>query len=336
MRGRVVVERIWSEEGAGLLPALLAPAELAYRAALRVRNAAYDRGWRRVERAPVPVVSVGNLTVGGSGKTPFTAWLAGRLRGMGLRPAVVLRGYGGDETLLHRELNPGVPVFVARRRPAGARRAAAEGCDVVLLDDGFQHRALYRELDLVLIAADSWSGAVRLLPRGRWREPLEALGRADAAVVVRKTANRSNADAAAARVAECHPRLPLLTCRIRPRRFFSLFPERADLPPPVFAHQPVLAVAGIADPRPLVRHLEEAGASPELLPFPDHHRYTQRDAREIVQKAKGRVVITTSKDAVKLGSLLPPHLAVFVLRQEVEVERGSGTLDRLLQGALGW
>src|SRR5690606_37512688 len=173
----------WVGRGAS---AALWPAEQLFRGIVAARNRAFDSGLLRSERAPIPVISVGNLGVGGAGKTPFAAWVAGRLHEYGRRPAIVLRGYGADEILVHRELNPDVPVHAARARIEGVREAAARGSDVVILDDGFQHRAIQRDLDVVLLTADGWTGEVRLLPRGPWREDLGALRRADLVVVTRK------------------------------------------------------------------------------------------------------------------------------------------------------
>ena len=164
------VPRWWRGEGGAagrVLDAVLAPGELLFRSAAAMRNQAYDRGMLRTAVGSIPVVSVGNLAVGGAGKTPVSAWIAGRLAGWGHRPALVLRGYGADEILVHRELNPGVPVLAAAHRIEAVQQAVELGCDVAVVDDGFQHRALHRDLDIALIAADGWESNPRLLPRGQ-------------------------------------------------------------------------------------------------------------------------------------------------------------------------
>src|SRR4028118_2168103 len=137
------VARWWAgEAGAAgkVLDAALLPAEWGFRGIVALRNRAFDRGILPAERVPIPVISVGNVGVGGAGKTPFAAWLAARLMGWGRRPAIALRGYGEDEVLLHRELDAEVPVFAAAKRAEAARDAIGAGYDAVVLDDAFQHR----------------------------------------------------------------------------------------------------------------------------------------------------------------------------------------------------
>ena len=185
--------QVWAGEGGAVGAALrlaLAPAEAVFRGVVAARNGAYDRGWLRSERVDVPVISIGNVSVGGAGKTPFAAWLARRLADWGRKPAIALRGYGEDEIVLHRELNPDIPVFRGRRRVEAAREAVAAGRDVIVLDDAFQHRALARDLDLVLIPVEGWEPRPRVLPRGPWREGVQALARADLIVLTRKSATR--------------------------------------------------------------------------------------------------------------------------------------------------
>src|SRR5579862_3586306 len=193
MRERVVDE-IW-ESGrpvARVARALLAPLGWTFGVVVRCRNAAYDHEWLPQHSVALPTVSVGNLTVGGTGKTPVSAWLAARLRERGAAPGIVLRGYGGDETLVHRLLNPGIPVIEDPNRVEGIARARDEGATVALLDDAFQHRRARRTADVVLLSADRY-GPVRLLPAGPWREPLSSLDRATVVVVTRKAASRIRA-----------------------------------------------------------------------------------------------------------------------------------------------
>ncbi|MBW3631289.1 MAG: tetraacyldisaccharide 4'-kinase, partial [Gemmatimonadetes bacterium] len=177
----------WWSGGHGALGSMLRaatwPAEALFGSVTGARNAGYARGWLRTTQAPIPVVSIGNLTVGGVGKTPFAAWLAGEVARWGRCPAIVLRGYGSDEVQVHAELNPDVPVFVAPRRAIGVAEAARAGRDVAILDDAFQHRALSRDLDVVLVSSESWTDRRRLLPRGPWRESITALRRAGVVVV---------------------------------------------------------------------------------------------------------------------------------------------------------
>jgi tetraacyldisaccharide 4'-kinase len=327
------VPRWWAGEGGvagAVLDPLLWPAELIYRGVLEVRNRAYDRGWRKIERASIPVVSVGNIGVGGAGKTPVAAWLAGRLLQMGHRPAIVMRGYGRDELLVHRELNPAVPVCADPHRLAAVNAAARAGCDVGVLDDGFQHRRLARDLDVLLVSAESWQVARRSLPRGPWRERLNSARRADIAIVTRKSAGEAEVAAVSRALMEAAPDLPLLRCRIAPAELIGLSSgiEAAD---EFLRGRSVLAVAALAFPRPFVENLRSVGAEVELAAFSDHHEFTAEDAVALVRSAAGRALIMTLKDAVKLRELLPPSIPAYVLRQRVEFETGEDVVDAALR-----
>src|SRR4051812_46970228 len=163
-----VLERVWygDSPGAKLGRAALWPAEHLYAAAVRLRGAMYDRGLLGITEAPVPVLSVGNLTVGGTGKTPVAAWAVARLRERGAHPAVVLRGYGDDEPLVHERLNPGTTVVRDADRVRGSRTAHAIGADCVVLDDAFQHRRIARTADWVLVSAERVARTTHVLPAG--------------------------------------------------------------------------------------------------------------------------------------------------------------------------
>jgi tetraacyldisaccharide 4'-kinase len=329
------VRRWWAGEAGWtghLLELALAPAEWAFRGGVAARNLAYDRGWLRAERAPLPVVSVGNLGVGGAGKTPFAAWVAGRFLEWGHRPAVALRGYGEDEVQVHRELNPGVPVLVARRRIDAARRAAAEGAGVLVLDDAFQHRALARDLELVLVSVEGWSPRRRLLPRGPWREGAGALRRADLVVVTRKSAPAEASARLAAELAALAAR-PVVECWLAPGELAPLHPSGGADPPPAGAA--VLAVAALADPGPFAEQLRGRGYRVELAAFPDHHPYRAGEVAELLRRAGGRPLVTTLKDAVKLKRLLPPEHPAYLLPQAVRVTSGGEVLEAALRRAGG-
>lgn len=325
------VPRWWRGEGGRrgrALDGALAPAEHAFRAISGVRNAAYDRGWIAVRRGPIPVISIGNLSVGGSGKTPFTAWVADRLAREGRAPAIVMRGYGADEIEVHRELNPGVPVFAAPGRIEAVRAAAAAGRDVAVLDDAFQHRAIHRDLDIVLVSAETWGPRRRLLPRGPWREPGSALARADIVVVTRKTATPESAGAVGSECRGLAGGAPVVVCHLAPTRLHSLTGEAFPLG--WLARRRVLVVASLADPRPLVDQLEELGAEAELLAYPDHHEFTPGDVRTIRGRSSGRTVVCTRKEAVKLRGLLDQPDDLLVLDQNVVIETGASAIDEAL------
>lgn len=338
------VPRWWAGDGGAAGRALhttLAPAEAGYRAVVRARNELYDRGWLRAARAPIPVVSVGNIGVGGAGKTPFAAWLAAWMDARGLDPAVVLRGYGGDEVQVHAELNPGVPVFAAARRIHGVRDAARAGRRVAVLDDAFQHRAVRRDLDVVLVSAEGWEPERNLLPRGPWREEATALRRADLVVVTRKSADPEHAEAVAQEVGPWAPAVPRILCSFLPDGVgpLHLHGSHDEWRAESLLGVRVLAVAALADPRPFAENLRSMGAEVELVSFPDHHAYTAADAEAVLSRAAGRRVVTTHKDAVKLRHLLPLDAPVRVLRQRVEIDRGvdllEHALERLTAGARG-
>ncbi|HWP03714.1 MAG TPA: tetraacyldisaccharide 4'-kinase [Gemmatimonadaceae bacterium] len=330
------VEWLWY--GSGYLQAgvrgVLLPMAAMYRSAVALRNGLYDKGILRVEQPSLPVLSVGNLTAGGSGKTPFAAWLAARLLAAGAKPAVVLRGYGGDEELVHRELNPGAVVVTGAKRVHGVSRALELGCDVVVLDDGFQHRRLGRLADLVLLSAERWQEPQRLLPAGPWREPLRALERAALLVVSRRTHPREEAEALAARLGRVH-RVASATIALLPGELRSAFTRQA-LPLGVLRAKPVLAVAGIADPRSFGLQLERTGALVELAGFPDHHRFSRGDVRRLVQRAQGaEFCVCTQKDAVKLRLLWPRDApALWYVSMRCEVESGTEALEAILARAL--
>jgi tetraacyldisaccharide 4'-kinase len=328
--------RVWAGEGGALGAALrvaLAPAEAAFRGIVAARNGAYDRGWMRSERVGLPVISVGNVAVGGAGKTPFAAWLARRLADWGRKPAIALRGYGDDEIVLHRELNPDIPVFRGRRRADAAREALAAGRDTVVLDDAFQHRALARDLDLVLIPVEGWEPRPRVLPRGPWREGLGALARADTVVLTRKSADAARAQAVAAEVARLRPGTPVVQCALLPSGLVPLH-GGAGTSVDALAGRRVLAVAALATPEPFFATLRQAGAEVEAAAYPDHHPFADADARVLTDRAAGRRLVMTHKDAVKLRARLPAGADAWVLEQRVTIEHGGDALDIALRRAL--
>ena len=315
----------WREDsGGGALDAALLPAALAFRGLSALFHAGYDRGWRRQVRLTVPVISVGNLTVGGTGKTPFSRWLVEKLRADGRRPALLHGGYGQDEPALHREWNPEIPVFAARDRIASGRAAIAGGTDVLVLDDGFQHRRLARSLDIALVSADSWTERRAFLPRGPWREPLTSLGRADVVVVMRKTATAARAaDVAAELRSHLRADAALAGAVLEPAGWRAA----SGLPgePPAEG----VAVSAIADPGSFEAQAEAAGVRlADRLRFPDHHGYTAADAEAIRKRAGGQAILCTGKDWVKLRHLLPPD-DVWVLEQRLHFDFG---VDALMAG----
>jgi tetraacyldisaccharide 4'-kinase len=328
------IERLWYDDAlaARLARVVLAPPAALYGAIVRARGALYDRGTLNVHPAALPVLSVGNLSVGGTGKTPLAAWAAARLLAGGARPAIVLRGYGGDETLVHAALNPDVLVVADADRVRGVERARAGGADCVVLDDGFQHRRLSRTADWVLVAAEQFPRSHRLLPAGPLREPLSAMRRAHVLIVTRKSATLDVAAAVGERLTKLAAGTPAVVCRLAPSALIGATDgARAELSRLRDAR--VVAVAAIGAPAPFFAQVRELGASAlRELAFPDHHRFTRQDVDEVIAQCAGwDVVVCTLKDAVKLAPLWP-HGAppLWYVSQQAEIERGGTALDASL------
>lgn len=325
-----LARRWWGGElgAAGMaLDIALAPIEAVYRLATRLRNRAYDRGMLRTAAARVPVISIGNIAVGGTGKTPFTSWLAVRLEARGRRPAIVHGGYAADEPQLHRAWTPHIPVLVDRDRARAVHQAEAAGADVVLLDDAYQHRRLRRDLDIVLISVERWSAVVRLLPRGPWREPPVALARAGLIVCVRKTPAVDASTSLAASLRALTDR-PVVRAHLRASTW-----HRGGKPaePP---SGPVLLVAGLADPALFTANVRSTGVdvTTEMM-FPDHHEYSAADIERVRTAAHGRAIVTNAKDWVRLSGRLEAA-QTWVLTQELVLEEGEALLDEALARVL--
>jgi tetraacyldisaccharide 4'-kinase len=329
----------WSGRSAGgrALRAALLPAALAYGAGTAVRNRLYDAGILAVRRVPARVISVGNLTVGGTGKTPTTLWLAERLRARGARVGIVARGYrkerlgvvvvgesgrplvaareGGDEAVLLARRFAGPVVTGERRAEAAALACERFGLDTIVLDDGFQHRALARDADLVLLAGDE--AAQWPLPAGPLREWASGLARAHAVLAV------DGRPASPPGRPLFHGRL-VATALVRVERDAWLEEPLASL-----AGRQVVALAGIARPERLAAALARAGAVVrDTLRFPDHHAYGADDVAAIARAAGTTTVVTTEKDLAKLGGV-PGLDGLRALRVSLEVERGDALVELL-------
>ena len=333
----------------------LAPLAWLYGAAAGARGWLYDAGWLRARALPVPVISVGNLTVGGSGKSPMTAHVARLLHERGLRPAVVSRGYrgshtgaattvsagsgplvdaavAGDEPVMLARMLPGVPVIVSHRRVDGGARAVEEhGARCVVLDDGFQHRALRRDLDILMMDTQDALEGARLLPAGRLREPVSAMRRAGAIVMM----GRGPAAAGILAAAEIHcPRAPILRATAKPAGLIDAASGRS-LPLAGLAGMRVACFAGIAHPD---RFFADVGASGARivarLPYRDHHAYTRADLDRIraeASRAGAALLLTTMKDLARLGSGALPDL--HALAQDLEVEEPDRLAALLVEAA---
>jgi tetraacyldisaccharide 4'-kinase len=315
--------------------ALLVPAEAIYRVVVRARGVLYDRKVFRAEDFSIPVVSIGNLTVGGTGKTPVAAWIASRLSAKGVIPGIVLRGYGGDEIFVHQRLNEGVPVIASADRVRGIREAIAQGVDAVVLDDAFQHRRAARDADVVLVNADAWSGPPRLLPAGPWREPLRAAQRATLVIITRKTADRSKVEDVRRALANAAPHVPVATAHLAPGDLRSTTTGQT-LPLHVLQGSDLTAIAAIADPNSFFRQLTELGAVVRPHSFADHHAFTRREASDLAAHATSSdFVVCTLKDAVNLESLWPAEAgSLWYVSQRLRIEDGQEHIDRLLDNVV--
>lgn len=312
----------------------LAPLSRLYGRVQEARARLYASGRLASHRLAHPVISVGNITFGGTGKTPFVEWLARRFRFEGHRPAILSRGYGrrsrgvvvvsegdgpkvkpetgGDEPVALARRLPGVIVVVGERRVEAARVADRLGANLYLLDDGYQHLAVRRDANLLLLDARDPFGSGQLPPGGRLREPLSALARADAFVFTRVRAGEPSA-AARRTLAAIRPEAPVFTARIHPEGLR----DESGSPAPVEAvrSRRLLAVCGVAGPAGFAASLAALDLVPEeTLVFRDHHRYGERDLNRIYRAAEKTGctwVVTTEKDAVKLwGRLVIPVVAV--------------------------
>ena len=326
---------------ATLTRAALAALATPYGLAVRARNAGYDAGLRRIARAPVPVVSVGNLTLGGTGKTPLVAWLVRRISAAGLAPAIVSRGYGArpgtqsDEAAELAVVLPGVPHVANRDRVAGVRTAAAGGAEVIVLDDGFQHRRLARDLDIVAVDATDPFGCGHLFPRGLLREPLSGLARAQAVVLTRAglvAPQERRKIRAALEAARGAPPAVWAEAAHRPVQLRTA--SGSTLPLESLRGPRIGAFAGIGNPAAFQSTLAELGA--EVIGFralADHHAYTPADVAGLGAWANGLradMVITTLKDLVKVRSQNLGTIPLFAVEIAIDMLTGEADLESLL------
>lgn len=323
------------------LRAALSLLEVPYHVVVALRNARYDRRGA-CYRAPVPVISVGNVTVGGTGKTPMVIEVARRLERLGARPAILARGYGAsgagenDEQQLIRRRCPNVLCMTDPNRQRVAQQVVRDGrADVLILDDGFQHRRVARDLDIVLVDAGCAFGNGRLLPRGLLREPVSSLCRADLIIITRV----EQADEAALRRIEMELRLiasaaPVLRAACRIDGVYLL--DGTPLHEGALKGRGVVVVCGIARPEAFRSTVASLGADIRaFLPLSDHHRYTPRDVRQLaacLEKTGADFLIITEKDAVKLEAISEARsLPIGVVRVTMQFdERDSTLLDRRL------
>lgn len=317
-----------------------------YGLTVAARNAAYDLGLLPVTRADVPVVSIGNLTLGGTGKTPLVAWTARLLARLGRRPAIVSRGYGArpgetsDEAAELSILLPEVPHVADRDRPRAAALAAAAGADAVVLDDGFQHRRLARDLDIVAVDATDPCGCGRLFPRGLLREPLAGLARAHAVVLTRASAVEAprRAEIRAALAAACRGRPPPVWAEAD-HRPVGLRTAAGDTQPlDTLRGRRVFAFAGIGNPAAFRTAVAALGA--EIVgfqPLADHHAYRATDLDALgraAATARADLVVTTLKDLVKVRRDALAELPLAALEIAIDFSSGAASLESAVGAAV--
>jgi tetraacyldisaccharide 4'-kinase len=336
-------ERRWP---AGLVRLALLAAAPVYGLGMRIRNAAYDRGWKRSRCAALPVVSLGNLTTGGTGKTPFAAFVARWYRERGMRVCFISRGYGGDgggvndEALVLDALCPDVPHLQDPDRVAAARVAREElDSQLLILDDGFQHRRLARDLDILLIDATNPWGFGHLLPRGLLREPLSSLGRADIVVITRvDQVSREAVSAIQRDVARFSPQAEVAEVAFPPVRLLDGAGQTAELAS--LSGSSVAALCGIGNPVAFRTSIERLGwRVADFRTFPDHHNYTRADIEELECWSSGlavEAVICTQKDLVKIALERLGNHRLWAIEIGAQVisgaERLYARLDDVLKG----
>jgi tetraacyldisaccharide 4'-kinase len=326
--------------GAAIARELLRLAEVPYAAAVGWRNRRYDRVPAAVEHASVPVISVGNLTLGGTGKTPMVKWLAQSFSGRGLRVAIVSRGYGAaagkhnDEALELAQALPNVPHVQNPDRVAGARAAINEfESQIILLDDGFQHRRLARDLDIVLLDATEPFGFEHVFPRGTLREPAIGLRRASVVCLSRSDLlDSSGRDLIRGRVAKLAPDAVWCEAAHAPQELLN---SAGGIEPlTTLRGRRVAAFCGIGNPAAFRHAVAQAGC--EIVSwreFPDHHAYGRVDQEELsraVATSNAEIAVCTHKDLVKIAIEQLGGRPLWALTVEMKILVGEAAIEAAL------
>jgi tetraacyldisaccharide 4'-kinase len=326
---------------AALLRAALGVLETPYSAAVRVRNWRYDAGRAKVHRAGAPVISVGNITLGGTGKTPCVEWLARWFATRGVRVGLVSRGYGSqqghpnDEALELAQKLPGVPHVLDPDRVRGANRAIdALRCQIVLLDDGFQHRRLARDFDLVLIDALEPFGFRHVFPRGTLREPLSGWARADALVLTRSELVDGPRRAEIRREAQRYaPGALWLEATHAPQALRAASGQEQPLD--TLKGRRVASFCGIGNPAGFRHALDRCGYDVAATrTFADHFAYPPPALAELARLADGldvAAVVCTHKDLVKIGDRWPGKTPLWAVSSRLEIVTGQAELEARLE-----
>ena len=284
---------------------------------------------RKAGRPGCKVISIGNLTLGGTGKTPTACMLAKRLAGQDKKVAVLIRGYGDDEWKMIKDMLEPIPVIVGPDRVKNSRHAVSEfGVDTVILDDGFQHWKIKKDLDIVLIDSSNPFGNGRLFPRGVLREGLASLKRAGIIMLTKTDMGRDNVEKIKNTIKKIFPEIEFAETVYRPDHLYNLSTkERVGLA--AIKGKSIASLSSIVNTEYFEFILKNLGASLKLqLHYPDHHNYTQKDIDNIMEKCKEQridTIVTTEKDAVKLKAY-SLQLTAVVLHIEPEVIKGEEVL----------
>lgn len=329
---------------ATLARGVLRVAEVPYTIAVTLRNRRYDCGAAEVHNVDVPIITVGNLSLGGTGKTPMVKWLAERFHNAGLRVAIVSRGYGAaegkhnDEALELAQALPKVPHIQNRDRVAAAQRAIRDfKSQLILLDDGYQHRRLGRDLDIVLLDALEPFGFEHVFPRGTLREPIVGLQRANVVCLSRADAvSQLERDAIRARVAKIAPQATWCEAAHAASKLINARGESQPLD--FLTNHRVAGFCGIGNPGGFRHTLTAAGCEPDAWrEFPDHHAYTSADQSELValaQKSNADIFVCTQKDLVKLPQHELGGAPLWAVAIEIKFLAGKELLEQQLEKAL--
>jgi tetraacyldisaccharide 4'-kinase len=312
----------------------LLPVAALWRGAMLARETAYRRGWLTIRDLPLPSVAIGNLTVGGSGKTPIAIWVARYYVSRGLVPGILLRGYGADEVQVHQHEVPEAQVIADPDRAAGAERALARGAQVLVLDDAYQRLDVRRDLNVAVVSAETTRAVHWPLPAGPWREGLGALERADGIVITRK---RATPEAAQRLAADLQSRIkgPVAIAHLGLRYVEGML-SGARHPASALAGKRVIAASGIADPDAFVAQTKATGAAVQVATWKDHHDYRDEDVAWLAHAARrADHVVITQKDAVKLRNRWPnavPEPLVAML--DLEWEEGGDAIAAALDAVV--
>lgn len=325
-----------------VLRIFLRVASLPYWLGASVLALLYDKGIIPARKVDVPVISVGNITAGGTGKTPAVEFVAKWFIERGAKPAVLSRGYNSregehnDENLLLRKRLPEVPLRQNPSRYTAALEAIKEdGANVLILDDGFQHRKLARFGDIVLVDATCPFGYGSVLPRGLLREPLKGLKRADVIVVTRADqVDESTLERLLSELDRIAPKVEKAVSRHEPTAVYE-FPNGKLEPTSALENKRLALFSSIGNPNAFRLSVESVkGNVEQTIAFPDHHWYEPEDIEQILSDASVDAFVTTEKDAVKLKGLWQSQTPLYVMCIEMKIGDGSGSLTKLFEEAL--